>query len=94
SRISYHAGIKFLALTSMGYCYEAKKDFKSALDYYEKAQKSDNTGFESIGFRNIGRAYELLNDKKNALENYKKALEKTTDPAMVSFIKYKISSLS
>lgn len=94
SRISYHAGIKFLALTSMGYCYEAKKDFKSALEYYEQAQKSDNTGFESVGFRNIGRAYELQNDKKNALENYKKALEKTTDPAMVSFIKYKISSLS
>jgi predicted negative regulator of RcsB-dependent stress response len=94
SRISDNAGIKFLALTSMGYCYEAKKDFKSALEYYEKAQKSDNTGFESIGFRNIGRAYELQNDKKNALENYKKALERTTDPAMISFIKYKISSLS
>jgi tetratricopeptide (TPR) repeat protein len=94
SRISDNAGIKFLALTSLGYCYEAKKDFKSALDYFEKAQKSDNTGFESVGFRNIGRAYELQNDKKNALENYKKALEKTTDPAMVSFIKYKISSLS
>lgn len=94
SRISDRAGIKFLALTSMGYCYEAKKDFKSALEYFEKAQKSDNVGFESIGFRNIGRAYEQLNDKKNALENYKKALEKTTDPAMVIFIKHKISSLS
>ncbi len=94
SRISAHAGIKFLALTSIGYCYEAKKDFNSALEYFEKAQKSDNTGFESVGFRNIGRIYEEQNDKKNALENYKKALEKTTDPAMVSFIKYKISSLS
>ena len=94
SRISDNAGIKFLALTSLGYCYEAKKDFKSALEYFEKAQKSDNTGFESVSFRNIGRAYELQNDKKNALENYKKALEKTTDPAMVSFIKHKISSLS
>ncbi|HUN55160.1 MAG TPA: tetratricopeptide repeat protein [Smithella sp.] len=94
SRISAHAGIKFLALTSLGYCYEAKKDYKSALEYYEKAQKSDNTGFESIGYRNIGRVYELQNDRKNALENYKKALDKATDPAMVSFIKYKISSLS
>ena len=94
SRISDNAGIKFLAMTSIGYCYEAKKDFKSALEYFEKAQKSNNVGFESIGFRNIGRTYEQLNDKKNALENYKKALEKTTDPAMLIFIKHKISSLS
>jgi len=94
SRISDQAGIKFLALTSIGYCYEAKKDFKSALEYFEKAQKSNNVGFESVGFRNIGRTYEQLNDKKNALGNYKKALEKTTDPAMLIFIKHKISSLS
>ena len=91
---SDNAGIKFLALTSLGYCYEAKKDIKVALDYFEKAQKSDNVGFESIGFRNIARIYEQLNDKKNALENYKKALQKTTDPSMTIFIKRKISSLS
>jgi len=91
---SDNAGIKFLALTSLGYCYEEKKDFKVALDYFEKAQKSDNVGFESIGFRNIARIYEQLNDKKNALENYKSALQKTTDPSMTIFIKRKISSLS
>jgi len=91
---SDNAGIKFLALTSLGYCYETKKDFKAALEYFEKAQKSDNVGFESIGFRNIARAYEQLNDKKNALENYKSALQKTTDPSMTVFIKRKISFLS
>ena len=55
---SDNAGIKFLALSSLGYCYEAKKDLKVALEYFEKAQKSDNVGFESIGFRNIARIYE------------------------------------
>jgi predicted negative regulator of RcsB-dependent stress response len=91
---SDNAGIKFLAFTSLGYCYEGKKDLKVALEYFEKAQKSDNVGFESIGFRNIARMYEQLNDKKNALENYKSALLKTTDPSMTIFIKRKISSLS
>jgi predicted negative regulator of RcsB-dependent stress response len=91
---SDNAGIKFLTLTSLGYCYEAKKDLKFALEYFEKAQKSDNVGFESIGFRNIARIYEQLNDKKSALDNYKSALEKTTDPSMTIFIKRKISSLS
>jgi tetratricopeptide (TPR) repeat protein len=88
------AGVKFLALTSLGYCYEAKQDFQVALEYYEKAQKSDNVGFESIGFRNIARAYEQLNDKKNALENYKKALQTTSDPSVKVFINRKISFLS
>jgi predicted negative regulator of RcsB-dependent stress response len=88
------AGIKFLALTSLGYCFEAKKDFKSALGYFDEAQKSNNTGFEAIGYRNIARIYEELKDKKKALENYQNALVKTTDPSMTIFIKRKISSLS
>jgi len=88
------AGIKFLALTSLGYCFEAKKDFKLALDYFEQAQKSNNTGFEAIGFRNIARIYEQLNDKKKALENYQNALKMAIDPSMALFIKHKISSLS
>lgn len=88
------AGIKFLALTSLGYCFEAKKDFKLALDYFEQAQKSNNIGFETIGFRNIARIYEQLNDKKKALENYQNALKMTNDPSISLFIKHKISSLS
>ncbi len=94
SRISDSGGMKFLALTAIGYCYEARKDYKSALEYFEKAQKTKKTGFESMALRNIARIYELMNDKENALENYKKALEKTTDPTMAVFIKNKISNLS
>jgi predicted negative regulator of RcsB-dependent stress response len=89
-----NSGIKFLALTSLGYCYETKKDFASALRYFEEAQKSNNIGFESIGYRNIARIYEQMNDKKKALENYQSALQKTTDPSMSLFLKRKISSLS
>lgn len=94
SRISDKAGIKFLALTSIGYSYEAKKDYKDALEYFEKALKSNNAGFESVAFSNIARIYEQMNHKKNALENYKKALEKATEPSKAILIKYKISSLS
>ncbi|HON57914.1 MAG TPA: tetratricopeptide repeat protein [Smithella sp.] len=94
SRISDAAGMKFLALTSIGYCYEARKDYKSALEYFEKAQKNKKIGFESMALRNIARMYELMNNRENALENYRKALEKTKDPSMAVFIKYKISTLS
>lgn len=86
-------GIKFLVLTSLGYCYEDKKDFKSALSYFEEAQKTDKGGFSSIGYRNTARIYEQMNEKKKARENYQSALQKTTDPAMIFFIKHKIASL-
>jgi predicted negative regulator of RcsB-dependent stress response len=88
-----NAGIRFMALASLGYCYENKKDFKSALSYFEQAQKSNNSGFGSIGYRNIARIYEQMNDKKKAMENYQSALQKTTDPSMILFIKHKIASL-
>jgi predicted negative regulator of RcsB-dependent stress response len=91
---SDNTGVKFLALTSLGYCYESKKNLKEALKYFEEAQTSYNTGFESTGYRNIARIYEALNDKKKALENYQNALQKTTDPATVIFIKRKIATLS
>lgn len=87
-------GIKFLALTSLGYAYEVKKDYKSALKYFEQAQNAYNTGFEMIGLRNIARTYEELNNKEKALEYYKKALEQTKDTSVTIFIKRKISSLS
>jgi predicted negative regulator of RcsB-dependent stress response len=88
-----NAGIRFMSLTSLGYCYEKKNDLKSALSYFEQAQKSNNSGFEAIGYRNIARIYEEMNDKKKALENYQSALQKTTDPSMILFIKHKIASL-
>jgi predicted negative regulator of RcsB-dependent stress response len=89
-----NAGIRFLTLTSLGYCYETKKDLTSALSYFEQAQKTNNTGFEAIGYRNIARIYEQMNDRKKALENYQNALQKTTDPSMALFIKRKIAALS
>ena len=91
---SDEAGIRFLALSSLGYCYEARKDYKSALEYFKQAQKTKNIGFESIGYRNVARIYELMGDKKQALENYKIALQRNIDPSMDLFIKRKISSLS
>ncbi len=87
-------GVKFLALTSLAYVYEAKKDYKSALKYFEEAQNVYHVGFEIVALRNIARLHEELNNKEKALEYYKKALEKTSEPSISMFLKRKISSLS
>lgn len=86
-------GVRFLALTSLGYAYEARKDFKAALKYFEQAQKGYHTGFEMMSLRNVARAHEALNDKAKAMEYYQKALEKTTDSAAQLYLRRKIAAL-
>lgn len=87
-------GVKFLALTSLGYAYEAKEAYNTALKYFEEAQETHNTGFEGMGLQNIARAYEELDNKEKALEFYKKALEKTTGSSTSVILKRKIAALS
>jgi predicted negative regulator of RcsB-dependent stress response len=83
-----------LVYTGLGYCYESKGDLKTALSFFEKAEKSKaGINFESMNYRNLGRIYEAMNDRAKALEYYQKALGKTTDPMVERFIKRKIASL-
>lgn len=83
-----------LAYISMGYCYESKKDFKNALDFFEKAANTTSaSNFESINYRNIARIYEELNNREKAIEYYQKSLGKAVDPSVEQLIKRKISSL-
>ena len=87
---------EFTTLTyiGLGYCYESKKDFKAALESFEKAANTKSVfNFESINYRNIARIYEALNNREKAVEYYQKALGKTTDPSFEQLIRRKISSL-
>jgi tetratricopeptide (TPR) repeat protein len=87
--------LQAMGYSGLGYCYESKKDWKNALESYEKASGSKTGGtFVGITYRNIARIYEEMNNKEKALEYYQKALSKTTDPSMVLFLKRKISTTS
>jgi tetratricopeptide (TPR) repeat protein len=92
--VSRNNELTTLAYIGLGYCYESKKDFKSALESFENAAKTKSSGnFESINLRNIARIHEELDNREKAIEYYKKSLEKTSDPSVEQFIKRKISSL-
>jgi tetratricopeptide (TPR) repeat protein len=85
---------RVLVYNGLGYCYEAKKDWKSALEYFEKAMNSKaGRDFESTNYQNVARAYESMNDRAKALEYYKKAAEKAKEPSMKELLNRKISSL-
>ncbi len=87
--------LQAMGYNGLGYCYESKKDWKNALESFEKASASKTGGsFVSITYRNIARIYEEMNNKEKAFEYYQKALSKTTDPGMELFLKRKISTTS
>ncbi|MDF2890121.1 MAG: hypothetical protein K0R80_488 [Clostridia bacterium] len=67
----------------MGYIYEAKRQFKKAIKYYEKAVKR-TANYENVPFNtkladlytDIGNCYLKLNERKKAIEALENAMEK------------------
>jgi len=83
-----------LSYNGLGACHEEKKDFNRALEYYEKAIKTNTaSSFEVMNYSNIARVYEALNNSAKALEYYRKAQLKATDPLMTIYLKRKIAIL-
>ncbi|MCX7634138.1 MAG: tetratricopeptide repeat protein [Syntrophales bacterium] len=86
--------ITALTHAGMGYCYEAKKDYKNALASHERSlEVRGGKTFESTGYANMARVYEAMNDKNKALEFYRKALDRATDANMKEILERKIATL-
>ncbi|MCX7817265.1 MAG: tetratricopeptide repeat protein [Syntrophales bacterium] len=86
--------IRALVVSSMGYCYEVKGDYKKALEEYEKVINSKGgKAFVSTGYANIARCYEHLKDYEKAKYYYQKALEQSVDQNMREILNWKLISL-
>jgi len=83
-----------LAYSGLGSCYEIKKNFNKAIQFFENAGKT-STGslFEAMNYGSLARVYEVMNNPAKAVEFYRMALGKTTDPLMTLYLKKKISIL-
>ncbi len=84
-----------LAYYSLGYCYEAKKEYAKALDSFNKSS-TQGTGkfYLAMNYQSMARVYEEMNKPDKAEEYYKKTLEQTTDPLTERLIKRKISAFN
>jgi len=83
-----------LAYNGLGESYEYKKDFKKALEFYEKTLKTTAApSFEAMIYSSIARIHEAMSNPAKAGEYYQMALGKTSDPLMTLYFKRKISFL-
>lgn len=81
-----------LAYDSLGYCYEEKKDFKKAIEYFQKTI-TPPPGLGESGCLNICRCFESLNDKENSLKFYKKFLFEYPNSQRIDFVREKVRGL-
>jgi len=84
--------LALLAYDSLGYCYEEKKDYKKALEYFQKTI-TPHPGLGENGYLNAGRCFEALGDSEGSLNLYKKFLLEFPDSSQKSFIQEKIKGI-
>ncbi|MCK5245068.1 MAG: tetratricopeptide repeat protein [Desulfobacterales bacterium] len=62
--------MKAFVLNSIGYCYEEKKDYKTASGYFTKIVDSENKMLKDLAHFSLARAYEAMGDAPDALSQY------------------------
>jgi tetratricopeptide (TPR) repeat protein len=91
-KVSSQPQLALLAYDSLGYCYEEKKDYKKALEYFQKTI-TPHPGLGETGYLNAGRCFEALGDSEGSLTIYKKFLLEFPDSSQKSFIQEKIKGI-
>jgi Uncharacterized protein conserved in bacteria len=91
-KVSSQPQLALLADDSLGYCYEEKKDYKKAVEYFQKTI-TPSPGLGESGYLNVGRCFEALGDSEGSLNIYKKFLLEFPDSSKKSFIQEKIKGI-
>ena len=91
-KVSAQPQLTLLAYDSLGYCYEEKKDYKKAVEYFQKTI-TPPPGLGESGYLNVGRCYEALGDNEGGLAIYKKFVLEFPDSSQKSFVQEKIKRI-
>jgi tetratricopeptide (TPR) repeat protein len=81
------------ALEGLGYSFEGKKDYKKAINAYQKILRTGENFQMSNAYLGMGRCFEKLGENKEALENYKSFLKVSQKSMMANTVLRKISNL-
>ncbi len=71
--------LKNLVLSSLGHCYEAKKDNSSAVKYFEMITKGQNEVLKDEAFFSLGRIYDHMGNKTKRIEVLQKIVKEYKD---------------
>jgi tetratricopeptide (TPR) repeat protein len=85
--------IQKLIWVGLAYAYEAKGDYKSAAEYFERITDTKDEFMKADACYNLGRIMEALNNQEKALEAYNKVVQAYPDSAGFRIAKEKVFRL-
>lgn len=80
-----------LIKNSLAYAYEAKKDYKKAMTYFEEVASAENAVMNDVALFNLARLYGAEGNKQKSTETYKQILSDHADSIYIDIIKEKLN---
>jgi tetratricopeptide (TPR) repeat protein len=86
--------LKNLVLNGLGYCYEAKKDYKRATGYFEMVATAQGYPMKDEALFNLGEMYAAIGNKEKSINAFKKILSDYPESIYTEIVKEKMSENS
>lgn len=87
---SGHPSFGNLILSGLGYAYEKKKDYKTAVTYFEKITQGSNPLMKDEAFFNLGRLYAEMGEADKSTEAFKTILSDYGESMYIDLVKEKV----
>ena len=81
-----------LIAESLSYCYEARGDYRQAIDALQPVAEKAPAPLQGEIFRRLAMLLELSGKPQEAAPYWQKLLEKSPDPALLPYIKEKLAA--
>lgn len=82
--------VKCRILSSLGYAYEAKNDFKSAITQFEMILSEPQNFMKDEALFNMGRLFAAMGDEKKSKEAYRKIVSDYKDSFYIEIAKERV----
>lgn len=86
-----HSAVKYFVLSGLGYSYEQKNDYKTALKYFQMIVDGNNNAMKEGALFNLGRIYAETGDKEKSVAAFKRVLSDYSDSIYVELIKERLA---
>jgi len=83
--------ISSLILNSLGFAYEAQKDFPKAIEYFQLAASNPATVMKDEAFFHIGAIYNEMGESAKSEDAFKKIISEHTDSLFIDVVREKTS---
>lgn len=89
--VTENASFKNLILSGLAYAYEAKKDYKAAIRYFEQIANGDDPLVRDEAFFNLGRLYAEVGESEKSMDAFRKIVSDYEDSLYLELAKEKVA---